>query len=172
MPPDDVLAIDLGGTQMRAALVSKDGSVFRRSGRPTPLGDQDLDSLFELADEVVTGDVSTAVVAVPGRVDYRLGRLEHAPNLPDRWTGLLGQDHLENQLGLEVALANDADVAAVGEAYFGAGRHFEDVAYITVSTGERRRASPTAQRSFAVGSSSLTHSSWRRLSTTRRSRVY
>jgi glucokinase len=135
MPPDDVLAIDLGGTQMRAASVSKDGSVSRRSARPTPLEDQDLDLFFELAGEVVTNDVSTAVVAVPGRVNYRLGRLEHAPNLPERWTSLLREDHLEDRFGLEVALANDADAAAVGESYFGAGRHFDDVAYITVSTG-------------------------------------
>jgi glucokinase len=135
MPPDDVLAIDLGGTQMRAALVSTDGSVSRRSARPTPSEDQDLDSLFELAGEVVTDDVSTAVVAVPGRVNYRLGRLEHAPKLPERWTALLREDHLEDRFGLEVALANDADAAAVGESYFGAGRHYDDVAYITVSTG-------------------------------------
>ncbi len=91
--------------------------------------------LFELAGEVVTNDVSTAGVAVPGGVKYRVGRREHAPNLPERWTGLLREDHLEDQLGLEVALANDADAAAVGESYFGAGRHYDDVAYITVSTG-------------------------------------
>jgi glucokinase len=135
MPPDDVLAIDLGGTQMRAALVSTDGSVSRRRAAPTTSDDQNLDSLFELAGEVVTKDVSNAVVAVPGRVNYRLERLEHAPNLPERWTGLLRKDHLEDRLGLEVALANDADAAAVGESYFGAGRHYDDVAYITVSTG-------------------------------------
>jgi glucokinase len=135
MQPDEVLAIDLGGTQMRAALISKDGSISRRSARPTPLEDQDLDSLFELADEVLTDDVSTAVVAVPGRVNYRLGQLEHAPNLPERWTSLLRENHLEDRLGLEVALANDADAAAVGESYFGAGRHYDDIAYITVSTG-------------------------------------
>jgi glucokinase len=135
MQPDEVLAIDLGGTQMRAALISKDGSISRRSARPTPLEDQDLDSLFELADEVLTDDVSTAVVAVPGRVNYRLGQLEHAPNLPERWTSLLRENHLEDRLGLEVALANDADAAAVGESCFGAGRHYDDIAYITVSTG-------------------------------------
>ena len=136
MPPEKTfLAIDLGGTQMRAALVSTDGSLSRRSARPTPSDDQDLDPLIDLVGEVVTNDVSSAVVAVPGRVDYRLGRLEHAPNLPERWTGVLREDHLEERLGLEVALANDADAAAVGESYFGAGRHYDDVAYVTVSTG-------------------------------------
>ena len=135
MLPDDVLAIDLGGTQMRAALVSNDGSVSRRSARPTPSDDGDLDSLLELVGEVVNDDVSAAVVAVPGRVNYALGQLEHAPNLSKLWTRLLREDHLGDRLGLEVALANDADAAAVGEAYFGAGRHYDDVAYMTVSTG-------------------------------------
>jgi glucokinase len=75
------------------------------------------------------------VVAVPGRVDYRSGRLEYAPNLPAQWTSMLQESFLESRLGVEVALANDADAAAVGEAYFGAGRDFDDVVYVTVSTG-------------------------------------
>ena len=135
MPPDDVLAIDLGGTKMRAALVSNNGSIWRRVSRATPQDERNLDQLFELAEEVRTPDVSRAVVAVPGRVDYRAGRLEYAPNLSEHWTGILRTDHLKDKLGLEVALANDADAAAVGEAYFGAGRDYDDVAYLTVSTG-------------------------------------
>lgn len=135
MQPNDVLAIDLGGTQMRAALVGSDGSVSRREARATPVDDDNIDSLLDLADQVVTKGQVRAVVAVPGRVDYDRGRLEHAPNLPDRWISLLRDDYLSDRLGLEVSLANDADVAAVGEAYFGAGRNDVDVAYMTVSTG-------------------------------------
>jgi glucokinase len=135
MPPEGVLAIDLGGTKMRAAIVDADGSVSRRRERPTPQRDRDLDVLLELAKEVLGGDVFNAVVAVPGRVDYRLGRLEYAPNLPPPWTEMLSGNYLTEKLGIEVVLANDADAAAVGEAYFGAGRHHDDVAYMTVSTG-------------------------------------
>lgn len=135
MQPDDVVAIDLGGTRMRAALVSSDGSILARRSCPTPTSHDGLDSLFELAKEVAVRGVSRAVVAVPGRVDYQRGRLEHAPNLPERWTWMLRADHLADRLGLDVTLANDADSAAVGEAYFGAGRGYKDVAYMTVSTG-------------------------------------
>ena len=135
MPPDVVLAIDLGGTKMRAALVSSDGSVSRRMSLTTPQDERDLDQLLELAARVRTSDVSRAVVAVPGRVDYRAGRLEYAPHLSEHWIELLRADHLKDKLGLDVALANDADAAAVGESYFGAGRDYDDVAYLTVSTG-------------------------------------
>jgi hypothetical protein len=117
------------------AIPCADGSIPRRKSRPTPQGERAPDQLLELADEVRTSDVSHAVVAVPGRVDYRAGRLEYAPNLSKHWTEKLRVDYLEEKLGLDVALANDADAAAVGEAYFGAGRCYDDVAYLTVSTG-------------------------------------
>jgi glucokinase len=75
------------------------------------------------------------VVGVPGRVDYRDGVLEHAPNLPNSWVSDLREDRLADALGQPVALANDGDLAAVGEACFGAGRGHVDVVYVTVSTG-------------------------------------
>jgi glucokinase len=76
-----------------------------------------------------------AVVGVPGRVDYGKGTLEHAPNLPPGWVGHLSEADLGTAVGMPVALANDADLAAVGEAHFGAGRRHADVAYLTLSTG-------------------------------------
>jgi glucokinase len=81
------------------------------------------------------GPVAHAVVGVPGRVDYNAGRLELAPNLSPAWAGILDEAHLSNALGLHVSIANDADLAAVGEAWFGGGRGFGDVAYLTLSTG-------------------------------------
>jgi glucokinase len=81
------------------------------------------------------GPVAHAVVGVPGRVDHEHGRLEYAPNLDDAWVEALDERRLSDALGIEVRLANDADLAAVGEAWFGAGRGHRDVAYLTVSTG-------------------------------------
>lgn len=130
-----ILAIDLGGTNMRAAIVDADGRVSEREERPTPR-QPDVDALIELARAVrERGDATRAVIGVPGRVDYGSGRLEYAPNLPDTWRDDLTEANLSSALGLDVALANDADLAAVGEAWFGAGRQFSDVAYLTISTG-------------------------------------
>ncbi len=131
-----VLAVDLGGTQMRAAVVDGDGTVRARCAEPTPQDADCPDALMELAAQVLgTGSAARAVIAVPGVVNYREGRFEHAPNLPAGWAGALSSRALAAHLGLPVDLANDADVAAVGEALFGAGRGYDDVVYVTVSTG-------------------------------------
>ena len=74
-------------------------------------------------------------MGLPGAVDYEAGSLLWAPHLPEAWTELLSSDELTNRLGLPVHIANDADLAAVGEAAFGAGVGTADVAYLTISTG-------------------------------------
>ncbi len=130
------LAVDLGGTQMRAAIVSANGEVLLRRAMPTPHDARCPDALMDLTGEVLAeGDVEHAVIGVPGRVNYRHGRLEHAPNLPAHWVASLEAKQLTRRFGIEVSLANDADLAAVGEAYFGGGRRYADVVYLTVSTG-------------------------------------
>lgn len=134
-----LVAVDLGGTSMRAALVDGDGNVRARRERPTPPS-ADAAPLRALAAEAVAeaggpAAVAGALVGVPGRVDYGAGCLEWAPNIPATWADELTEAALAGHLGLPVALANDADLAAVGEAWFGAGRDHRDVAYLTVSTG-------------------------------------
>ena len=135
-----ILAADVGGTQMRAALVDADGCVTVRANAPTPADADVPAALIDLIAGVgaVAGasGVSHAVVGLPGAVDYEAGRLLSAPNLPDGWTDSLSADQLSGRLGLEVHVANDADMGAVGEAAFGAGAGIDDVvAYLTVSTG-------------------------------------
>lgn len=134
--PERVLAVDLGGTRMRAALVDPDGTVSQRRAEPTPRDAECPDALLALAGDVLeTGVVERAVIAVPGTVNHADGRLEHAPNLPPHWPAALEEAGLGERLGVAVDLANDADAAAVGETYFGAGQGHDDVVYLTVSTG-------------------------------------
>ncbi len=133
---DQVLAVDLGGTNMRAAVVAADGRVLLRRSQPTPRQDTCPDALMGLVGGVLSEHpVRSAVIGVPGRIDHFAGALEHAPNLPPHWPGALREDLLTTHLGVEVSLANDADLATVGEAFYGAGRGAADVAYVTVSTG-------------------------------------
>jgi glucokinase len=130
------LAVDLGGTNMRVAVVDRSGSVLDRRHEPTPHDAATIEPLLTLASRVRDGhDVEHAVFAVPGRVDHQTGTVLSAPNLAPTWRALLTRDALEAALGVPVALANDADVAAVGEAHFGAGRGHSDVVYVTISTG-------------------------------------
>jgi glucokinase len=136
---DLVLAADIGGTHMRAALVDRTGAVVHRRSAPTPTWSEAPAALIELIRSVRASDaggaVSHAVVGLPGDVDYRAGKLLWAPNLPESWPDLLSQDQLSAQLGLRTHIANDADLAVLGEALGGAGRGTADQAYLTISTG-------------------------------------
>ncbi|HQY63200.1 MAG: ROK family protein [Myxococcales bacterium] len=132
-----VLSVDLGGTRMRGAVLDEDGALLHRDVRPTPVADAEPAGLVDLMRELVRhgSRPARAIVGVPGRVDHREGRLDRAPNLPPSWAPHLTEAALGAAIGVPVRLVNDADLAAVGEAYFGAGRGFSDVAYVTLSTG-------------------------------------
>ena len=139
MTTQPVLAADIGGTQMRAALVDRQGRILHRQTVPTPAQADVPASLTDLIASVAAmpdhGAPSHAVVGLPGAVDYTAGRLLWAPNLPKQWPAQLSAESLSAHLGLPVNIANDADLAAVGEATFGAGAGSDAVAYLTISTG-------------------------------------
>lgn len=124
---------------MRAALVDGEGNILSRRAAPTPSAGEAPAALMELIASVGTeaayGGASHAVVGLPGGVDYDSGRLLWAPHLPDRWPDLLSREALTQRLGIDAYVANDADLAAVGEALFGAGAKSTDVVYFTISTG-------------------------------------
>lgn len=134
------VAVDLGGTHVRAAVVSSDGSIVSRHRRSTPAHEPQptvvpemiLESMAAAADGT---NIDRAVVGLPGIVDHVAEQLTTAPNLPPQWIEFLNEDWIASQVGLPVSLANDADLAAVGEARFGAGANYHDVVYVTISTG-------------------------------------
>ncbi len=131
-----VLVADMGGTRLRVALVSSEGEIISKEEHPTPKGGVHPEMLVNtLASLAAVGEPVEAVVGVPGPIDYDEGALLWAPHLPPAWVGGLTSSALSESLGLSVSLANDADLATVGECWFGAGREYGDVAYVTVSTG-------------------------------------
>lgn len=146
------LAADIGGTQMRVGVIDDNGMVLHRRRRPTNHAADGVSALSALVDEVLddcrSGRMETVspgvdaidaevplIIGAPGRVDHRLGHLETAANIPDAWLSEFREDRLSERLGRPCHLANDADLAAVGEAWFGAGRGHDDVLYVTISTG-------------------------------------
>ncbi|MFN2465529.1 MAG: ROK family protein [Candidatus Dormibacteria bacterium] len=134
--PEDVIAVDLGGTHMRTAVVTPEGSVRWHESIETPKEAPHPDELFRLMTSArERSGAHTAVVGLPGRVNYRLGTLEYAPHLPQAWLEDLSASTLAERTGLRVHTGNDAELAAAGEATFGAGRGCSDVIYITLSTG-------------------------------------
>ena len=138
-----VIGIDLGGTKINTALVQGDGVILAQDYRPTlaseglqPVVERVLDSARQvLAQAGMTGaQVSGVGIGAPGPIDLDTGVLMSPPNLPGWERVPLGQ-LLEDDLGITTFLENDANAAAWGEHYFGAGRGVEHMIYVTVSTG-------------------------------------
>jgi glucokinase len=135
-PSTVVLTCDLGGTQLRTALVdAASGRVVQRSAYPTPKDDSGaLGRALAAMRDSWSGALPGAVVGVPGLVNYTDGEVVSLPNLPG-WRLPITSALLSQELGLPVLLANDADLAALGEQRYGAGRGYDDVVYVTISTG-------------------------------------
>lgn len=139
---DLVAGIDLGGTKILTVLANRDGRVLGRVMMPTEADrgrehvlDRLCDTLREVLDQAgATADrVAALGVGVPGWLDPAKGFLFFAPNLG--WKDVPLGKILGERLGLPVFLDNDANLAALGEYAFGAGRGAEHMVYITVSTG-------------------------------------
>jgi len=130
------IGIDVGGTNVRGAVVTSDGEVVHERHRPTPDGERELvDALLgviaDLRDD--PPDVAAVGVGIAGLVDFD-GVVHYAPNIH----GILGvplRDALTDATGLPVVVDNDANVAAWGEARFGAAAGCNNCLLITLGTG-------------------------------------
>jgi glucokinase len=97
--------------------------------------EHELAAMLAIAHELLAGRAPAAVgVSFGGPVDYKAGlvRLSHHVR---GWENTPLREALEREFGAPAAVDNDANVAALGEHRFGAGRGVEDLMYITVSTG-------------------------------------
>lgn len=132
---DPVLVVDLGGTRLRVAVLDPYGGLLHRTSMSTPPDRPEaLAQAMRENLEASRFHIAGAVVGVPGPVSYRDGVPLALPNLP-QWEGFVSAEGLARVLGIPVALANDADLAALGEHRLGAGRGTSDMVYLTVSTG-------------------------------------
>lgn len=150
---DDELAtvgVDVGGTKLLGVVVTRQAgavaearrSVPRPEGvrspsapRTGPLYDAVKALVTDLVDEARAGGRRVAGVGIglPGQVD-RQGRLHVSPNLA-QGEGLDLVASMPGELGMPVAVENDATCAALGERGLGAARHAEDAVVVTVGTG-------------------------------------
>ena len=137
-----VLAADIGGTNIRAALVQKDGSTAGEELTRIDLGDRNLseDDLIErltvfFSDIISKHDDITAIGAgFPGFFLGHTGHLVSSPNLPNLQQVELAT-RLSQTLNIPVHMQNDALCAAIGEQRFGTGRGIPNLLHITLGTG-------------------------------------
>ncbi len=134
---DTYIAADIGGTQLRAAVFPKDGiEPIHQKRIPTRGSGEPLERLFGLISEVwpKEGSVRGMAAAFPGPVDPGAGMLLSAPNIPG-WDRLPLRQLLQDHFQVPAAIGNDANLAALGEWKYGAGRGHKNLLYLTISTG-------------------------------------
>lgn len=141
--PASVLALDLGGTQLRTAVAVRDGGLIARRSTHTPRALEDVvracvaELRASLAAAVEAGTPAPHMLAIsaPGPLDPADGVLLDPPNLDHGLWGFGLAAALGDELSLPAALERDTQVAALAEGDFGAGRGLTDYVYLTVSTG-------------------------------------
>ena len=137
------LAVDLGGTKIAAALATPEGEIVAREQRPTLAreGPQAvtaniIGALAQVMQQagVARGQVMGVGIGAAGACDSRAGQVISSPNLPG-WHRVPLKSIVEQGLGLPAFLENDANLGALGEHRFGAGKGVANLIYVTVSTG-------------------------------------
>ncbi|MDR7555621.1 MAG: ROK family protein [Armatimonadota bacterium] len=136
------LGVDLGGTKILTAVVDETGQVAARVRAPTPQTGPAavVEAIAATAQQALEaaglprGAVRAAGVGAPGPADPVTGTVFSPPNLPG-WGDVPLADLLRARLEVPVAVENDANAAALGEHWVGAGRGVDDLLYITVGTG-------------------------------------
>jgi glucokinase len=135
---DARIAVDIGGTQIRAACYPDETMkplAQLRASTQQP-GKTPLESMFDLIAAVWPEEARVAKIAVaaPGPIDSKLGMILAAPNIPG-WHDLPLKAELEKRFQTPAAVGNDANLAALGEYQFGAGMGHHYLLYLTISTG-------------------------------------
>ncbi len=137
-----VLAVDLGGTQIRTAVL-RGANLLSRVGlltgeRPTP--ERIFPRIFQAIQQALTkAEISLEQIAgigigAPGPLNSRTGIVYAPPNLPG-WENVPVRELFSQQFSVPIFVENDANAAALGEYMFGAGRGSRDMVYMTISTG-------------------------------------
>jgi glucokinase len=140
-----VLALDLGATNARAAVVTPAGRLTVRHAGAIPADegvpavvDHCLGLLRQAREEHLAAggaDPIAVGIAAPGPLDAAAGRLIDPPNLRDDWWGFPLAPTLGEALELPWAMGKDTNVNILGERDFGAGEGSGDLIYLTISTG-------------------------------------
>ncbi len=140
--PDFSIGVDLGGTNLRIAAFSADGELLEKVtlGTKIALGrDHVIKEMCEAIDELArkyrsSGAFRGAGIGIPGIIDLESGMLAKSANLPG-WEEYPVRQEIERRLGTAVYLENDANAAALGEKWMGAGRDVPNMAMVTLGTG-------------------------------------
>jgi len=136
------IGVDLGGTNLRIAAVDSSGKIVEKITTGTEVArgrdrviDEMCDAIRDLTQKHrIAGRLQGIGVGVPGIIDLQTGMLRASPNLPG-WEDYPVREEIERRLSTTVILENDANAAALGEKWLGAGAQVDDMCMITLGTG-------------------------------------
>jgi glucokinase len=137
LSPRETIGVDLGGTKMLVGVVDSDRKINYEGREPSVgLGEDEL--VEDLARELQEAkdarpDVVAAGLGIPATIDHDRGLAIHAVNLTI--TDVPIRDLMQERIGLPVFVDNDANVAALAEHLYGAGRGAQNVVMLTIGTG-------------------------------------
>jgi glucokinase len=139
--------VDLGGTNIKAAIADASGTVLAESSVPTQSHEgprRVVDRAAQLVEQLMSqagvenaGSLEGLGIGLPGLVDARAGQTRFLPNLPTQWRDTPVAAWLSSRFGCPVRLLNDARVATLGELRFGHGRDDPKLtmAFFAIGTG-------------------------------------
>lgn len=137
-----VIGIDLGGTKISGALADLNGNILSQQTTPTNAFEGEIPVLNRIIGviedvmkkaEKIPDEIRTIGIGSPGPLDAKNGVIITTPNLPFKNFKLVAP--IVHKFNIPTYLDNDANVAAIGEYMFGAGKGTSNMVYVTVSTG-------------------------------------
>lgn len=138
-----IIGVDLGGTNVKAVIVTEDKEVVAKASRPTQASDGPaavMDLMAQCVQDLMRDkglEMRQALAAgfgAPGPMNWQTGVVYSPPNLPG-WKDVPLADEMEKRLGLPCYVDNDANVACYGEYWLGAGQGAESIVVFTLGTG-------------------------------------
>ena len=135
------IGVDLGGTNLRAAAIDGQGKLLDKisgttelkAGRDTVIDDM-VQSIETLRAHLGEHNLRGVGIGLPGFILMDKGLIVGSNNMPE-FENYPVRDEIEKRLGAKVILENDANAAALGEQWMGAGRGVDDMVLLTLGTG-------------------------------------
>jgi glucokinase len=135
------IGVDLGGTNLRVAAIDAQGQVLHKVSEPAVFDagprrvvNEIVKVIEAVRTRVGTDGLRGVGIGVPGFIDMNAGVVIGSANLPG-FQGFPVRDEVQQELGTPIILENDANAAALGEMWRGAGKNVKDLILLTLGTG-------------------------------------
>ncbi len=136
------IGIDLGGTNVKAGIVDENGNIIIKSKIKSRIERPYVEVIDDMAAQakklcedagIPLEQIQSVGVGCPGAITADTGMIDFSNNL--HWYDVPMGQMMKERLGLPVKISNDANVAALGEAMYGAGKKYSDIIMLTLGTG-------------------------------------